>query len=237
MHDTTAPRHRTALRSHVGGATAIEYAMVAAIIGLGIVTALTGTKRNLNVTYDTLSYRVGEATKPGTEGRTVVKTVTNPAVSYSGTLANSQTVTYSDGSRDTILTAQNSGLWFQTYTTHYDAAGTETGADWIDSAGGANSSRTTLLGPTTAIYAQSGSGSCNCTYRSAWSYLPQADGSNMIVYNNDVIDRSQAAASLYQSQTVVYNASATTYDYVGDVSTSSTGVVTRGGQDITKYLR
>ena len=235
MHQTSAPR--ASLRKHVGGTVAIEYALIGAIIGIGIVGALVGSKRSLNVTYDTLSYQVGEATKPGSEGRTVVKTVTNPAVSYSGTLANSQTVFYSDGSRDTTLTAQAASLWFQTYTTHYDAASVETGADWIDSSGGVNSSRTTLLGPTTAIYAQSGSGSCNCTYRSAWSYLPQADGSNMIVYNNDVIDGSRAAASLYKSQTVVYNATATTYDYVGDVSTSPTGVVTRGGQDITTYLR
>ena len=43
------------------GATAIEYALIAAIVGIGIITALQSLKAQLNATFQTVSTNLSNA--------------------------------------------------------------------------------------------------------------------------------------------------------------------------------
>lgn len=218
------------------GNASIEYALLGAIVGLGIISSLNQLKRSLNVNYDKISYAIGQATQGDAPPKTVLKTV--PATSYTdgGRPVDQKWVYYTDGSMDLVRTpGAGAAPWFNTSVTYYDKNGVETGGLWVDTAGNVTNAKTTILGPTTAIYEQTGNGSCNCTYRSSWSFDPQPDGSNNVVYHNDLIDGSNAAAWMYGSQTVVYRSTPTSWDYIGDITTSRTGTVTANGQSIAKY--
>jgi pilus assembly protein Flp/PilA len=43
------------------GATAIEYGMIAVILGIGLVAAFTGLKNNLNASYNNVATTVGNS--------------------------------------------------------------------------------------------------------------------------------------------------------------------------------
>jgi pilus assembly protein Flp/PilA len=43
------------------GATAIEYGMIAAIIGIGLAASFTGLKNNLNARYNNVATTVGDS--------------------------------------------------------------------------------------------------------------------------------------------------------------------------------
>jgi Flp pilus assembly pilin Flp len=233
---TQAPRTRGQLGYDTRGNASIEYALLGAIVGLGIISGLTGMKRSLNVNFDKISYQIAQATANNDVAKTVTKTVAASSYTDGGRPVDQKWVYYSDGSYDLVRTSGGTSNWFQQSVDHYDQNGVNTGALWVDSAGNVTNAAYTWLNATTLISQQSGAGSCNCTYRSAWSFDPQPDGSNNVVYKNDLIDGSHAASWMYQSQTVVYNSKPNEWNYIGDVQTYPNGTTGTYGQSIAKYL-
>lgn len=213
------------------GNASIEYTIIGAVVGLGLISALNSLKRAQNVNFDKISYAISEATLKNQAPKDIVQEIPESPYMDGGRPVTQKWVVYADGSRDLV----RSGDWFTTSITNYNAQGVEVGATWIDINGYVTQVETTVLGPTTSIYKQSGNGSCNCTYRSSWSFDAQPNGSTNVVYRNDLIDGKNAAGWMYQQQTVVYNSSPGNWNYVGDIQTSRTGTVSRYGSDISRY--
>lgn len=213
------------------GNASIEYAIIGAVVGLGLISALNSLKRAQNVNFDKISYAISEATLKNQAPKDIVREVPDAPYMDGGRAVTQKWVYYADGSRDLV----RAGDWFTTSITNYNAQGVEVGATWIDINGYVTQVETTVLGPTTSIYKQSGNGSCNCTYRSSWSFDAQPNGSTNVIYKNDLIDGKNAAGWMYQQQTVVYNSSPGNWNYVGDVQTSRTGTISRYGSDISRY--
>ncbi len=230
MESITRRLRQFGLAEH--GNASIEYALLAAVVGLGLVSALSATKRAQNVNFDKISYAIAKSTQKNEGIKTIVREAPDIPYTDNGRKVDQKWVYYSDGSFDLI----RSGDWFTTSITNWDTNGVEIGGTWIDSNGYVTQVETTWLGPQTAIYKQSGNGSCNCTYRSSWKIEPQPDGSNNVIYNNDLVDGTNKSNWMYQQQTVVYNSKPNSWNYVGDVQTSTSGVVTYNGQNISKYL-
>lgn len=95
------------LRTDLGGATAIEYAIVAGLIGLGLIGSLVATRGSLSAVFGTTSSRVASAEgDSSSEAQSAVaaywskKTISTTSVDANGM----RTIHYTDGSQATIQT-------------------------------------------------------------------------------------------------------------------------------------
>ncbi len=213
------------------GAVAVEYALLGAFLGIGLLAALNGVRRNTGATYDTITYGLSQAAKGNAPAKVIARTVDGGTYTDSGRPVSRQYVYYTDGSYDLVTT----GNWFQKGISNFDANGVQTGGLFIDANGGLTQNVYTQLTPTSQMIQQTGNASCNCTYRTAWTYDPQPDGSNNVVYRNTLVDGTNAATWMYQSAVFVFNSSPSAYNYIGDVQTLRNGQVISNGSSIAKY--
>jgi Flp pilus assembly pilin Flp len=225
-------------RDHHGG-VAVEYALLGAFLGLGVLAALIQTARNLNVRYDTVSYAIGQATPAVTAARTVLRVEAGTPYTDGGRPVNQKIVYYSDGTHDLVRTPPDTNKWFTSGILSYDASGMLVKNVYTNASGDSYTQDISYLGPNTSMVSWTGTGSCNCIYRSAVSYDGQPDGSTNVIYKNNFVSVAASGGSvdpsMYSQQTVVYNSSASFWNYVGDVTTSMNGVTTNNGQNVTRY--
>jgi Flp pilus assembly pilin Flp len=221
------------------GAVAIEYAILGAIVGLGIVATLIQTARNLNVRYDSMSYSISQATASTAGPKTVLKVVQGTPYTDGGRPVNQKTIFYTDGTNDLVRTPPDDNKWFTSGVLSYDASGNLVKNVYTNAAGDAYTQDISYLSPNVSMVSWTGTGSCNCIYRSALSYDAQADGSTNVIYKNNFVSAAASGGpvdpSMYSQQTVVYNSSSSFWNYVGDITTSMSGVTTNNGQNVSRY--
>jgi Flp pilus assembly pilin Flp len=220
------------IRQATSGGVAIEYAIIGAVIGLGIVAALMSTRQSMRSRYDLITYGVAQASNSITTGKTVASTSDGGTYLDNGRPVSRTWIKYTDGTSDLVV----SGSWFQKGVSSFDANGYQTSGLWVDANGNRTEATYTYLTDTSQMIQQTGSGSCNCTYRSAWNYDPQPDGSRNVIYHNTLVDGTNSETWMYQSQTSVYNSTPNSWTYIGDVQTMRDGTVVTNGSSIAKYL-
>jgi pilus assembly protein Flp/PilA len=95
-----------ALRRSERGATAIEYAIIGALIGIGLVGSLIGTKTSLNAVFGVASSQMASGTKSGTSmvvppsanaGAWAARTLTSTTVTAQSATGKTIRYTFADG--------------------------------------------------------------------------------------------------------------------------------------------
>lgn len=228
------------LRRDAGGAVAIEYAILGVLLGLGLVAALSSVKRAENVRLDTISYSIGQAvTTPTNTAKTILRQVAGTPYTDGGRPVNQTYVYYTDGTYDLVRTPPSDNKWFTSGVLSYDTSSQLVKNVYTNAAGESYTQDISYLDPNTSMVTWTGTGSCNCVYRSAVSYENQPDGSTYVIYKNNLISPTAAGGpidpSMYSQQTVVYNSSATFWNYVGEITTSQAGVTASNGQNVSRY--
>ncbi len=95
-------RPRRCLARSQSGAAAVEYALLAAVVALGIVGSLIATKRNLNDLLSLINIRFAKVqTDMATGTRKVVSVTTGSTMLNNANLGTTTTV-YNDGSKDVV---------------------------------------------------------------------------------------------------------------------------------------
>lgn len=89
------------------GAIAIEYALIGAIVGLGIITSLVSTKRSLNTAYDKISFQMGNSVSSGPAAARVVASTATSSYSLNGIVLTQTYTTYTDGTKSMVQTNSN----------------------------------------------------------------------------------------------------------------------------------
>lgn len=217
------------------GSAAIEYAIIGAAVGLGIVAALFSTKRAQNLNLDKISYSMSQAMDKNQLPKTIGGEVQLAPYSDNGKVINQKRVNYTDGTFDLIRTPADPG-YYTISIQNFDKNGREVTSTFIDAAGKTTLSETTYLNDTTVVSKKTGDGSCNCSMRNTTTSLPQADGSTILVSYSDVIERANATPGTFQQYIGVYQTTANTFTYLGSVVTQTDGSVTRDG-DVAKYIQ
>ncbi len=125
------PRFRLGLR-RLGrrdhGNVAIEYALLAAIVGLGLISALKSTKQSLNSNYDKITYEIGKAVVDPVKGQKTVASTYTDGQTVNGVYNYRNWTLYSDGSKSMVQTNNNNAAaGWQTALFEYDGNGNTTG--------------------------------------------------------------------------------------------------------------
>jgi Flp pilus assembly pilin Flp len=112
------------LRAANGGAAAIEYALLGAVVALGIVAALLSTKTNLNDLLSLINIRFGKVHTEMANGTRKVVSVTNGTSMLNNATLGTVTTVYDDGSKDVVFNNSDyTKVNFQTRTYSYGADG------------------------------------------------------------------------------------------------------------------
>lgn len=111
------------------GAAAIEYALLGAVVGLGIVAGLVASKRSLSTNYDKITYQIGAAVPAVPVAPRVVASTHSTSQTLNGTLLSQSWTVYTDGTRSMVQTNNNPiGVGYGVVDYEYDAAGNTTSA-------------------------------------------------------------------------------------------------------------
>ncbi len=218
------------------GNASIEYALVAAAIGLGIVSALVASKRAQNLNLDKISYSISNAMEKNKAPKTVLREEYPDPYTANGTKINQKVIYYTDGTHDLFRTPEGTNQDYAYTIGTYDQYGRQMGTMTVFKDGRLSIGETTWLGPDTFVSKETGEGSCNCSVRSQTKVFKQADGSDIVVSYNDVVESSNIRAGMYQQYIGVYHSSPGVWEDVGFVITSPDGTVNRVGQDVSQYL-
>lgn len=218
------------------GSASIEYALIGAAIGLGIIGALISTKRAQNLNLDKISYSMSQAMDKNQLPKTVGSEVQLAPYLDNGKSINQKRVNYTDGSFDLIRTPAEPG-YYTISIQNFDKNSREVSGTFIDGAGKTTLSETTYLSDSTRVVKSTGDGSCNCSTRNTTNSYAQPDGSTILVSYSDVIERANATPGTFQQYIGVYSSSPGRFDYLGAVVTNENGTVTRSGQDVSKYIQ
>ena len=106
------------------GAAAIEYALLGAVVGLGIVAGLVASKRSLNTNYDKITYQLGAAVPAVAAPPRVVASTSTYAYSLNGTVLTQKSTFYTDGTRSMVQTNSNpAAVGYGDVDYEFDAAG------------------------------------------------------------------------------------------------------------------
>ena len=146
------------------GSAAIEYAIIGAAVGLGIVAALFSTKRAQNLNLDKISYSMSQAMDKIQLPKTVGSEVQLASYTDNGKVINQKRVNYTDGTFDLIRTPADPGC-FTISIQNFDKNNREVTSTFIDGAGKTTLAETTYLNDTTVVSKKTGDGSCNCSIR------------------------------------------------------------------------
>lgn len=116
------------LRRAERGNASIEYALLGAIIGLGLISGLKTLKQSLNSDFDKISYAIGQAVQAPAAAPKVVASTSTDGLTVNGTYITRAWTTYTDGTTSMIQTNSNNAAtgWGVAYF-QYDAAGNTTG--------------------------------------------------------------------------------------------------------------
>lgn len=119
-----AGHRRSRLSPAEHGAVAIEYALLGAIVALGIVTALQWTRQSLNSDYDKISYAVGKAVPDVSKAPRVVASTYNETVNLNGIRLDRVYSVYTDGTKSMVQTnSNNTAIGWGVAKFEYDTAG------------------------------------------------------------------------------------------------------------------
>jgi Flp pilus assembly pilin Flp len=109
------------------GGVSIEYALLGAIIALGIVYALQSTRQSLNSNLDKVSYAISKATPTVDKPARVVASTRSDSVGLNGTQLYRTYTTYTDGTQSMVQTNSNNAVMGWSVANYeFDAAGNAT---------------------------------------------------------------------------------------------------------------
>ncbi len=112
------------LRSRSEGAVAVEYALLGAFLGLGIIAALMSTKSSLNSNFDNITYRIGQATPKANTAPRVVSSTSTANQTVNGVVTYQTYTYYTDGSKSLYQTnSNNAANGWKTAQFDWDTAG------------------------------------------------------------------------------------------------------------------
>jgi Flp pilus assembly pilin Flp len=231
------------VRRAESGSVSIEYALLGAVVALGIVAALINTKGSLNTEVKQISKSIYTSQLPSPSWTTSTLTGSQPG-SLLGYAATTKTYTNNDGTTRTVTTindpAQAAAAVYSSVDITYDAAGKMTYRSYAINKGDYGTpgmiadTNFNYTGPNTYTYTE------NSYSPDTWAWLSHNDSivngnlSSQMVYNKDGgVYQSNFAPDSYGvnrlNNVVVYNAAGGvanttyyTYDSAGNVTSTVT---------------
>lgn len=120
-------RRGSRLRAARAGGVSIEYALLGAIVALGIIVALQSSRQSLNSNFDKVSYAISKATPAVEKPARVVASTRTESVGLNGTQLYRAYTTYTDGTQSMVQTnGNNAAMGWSVADYEYDTAGNAT---------------------------------------------------------------------------------------------------------------
>lgn len=218
-----------------GGAASIEYALLAAIVGLGLISALNNLKYGLNTNYDRISLAI-QRVNNDTSG-TRKETSRDGQFSYTsnGTRIDQVYIHYDDGSTVLLRTSPDPNSWFKSIYYDFGKDNVNHGA-YVTRNDGSTYSET-------YDYVRDGVVNVNYTEgTSQHSYLQQQIDLGGGYYGyRQTMNSSNIAGDWVSGYAVNYYGNDSSGQYVensiGSTYTYANGAVYNYGSDISKYKR
>lgn len=224
---------RAALRSDAGNAS-IEYALLGAIVGLGLVSALTSVKRSASFNYEKIAFAIGQVNEANNNKKTIVSTRPDATYVELGNITLQEWVYYDDGSSDLVRTSGDVPPRFKERRISLGADGRTTTDRWTGNDGSYSESKFSYVNGNTFI--TDTTGGCQCTYRQVNRYYDLGNGTGLSVYTNDFVSMTNGSATAPFKQTVTaYKAGPGTFDFYGSYQLNQNGTTAYNGSDISAY--
>lgn len=225
---------RRALRSH-SGAVAAEYALIGAVLGLGLLSALRTVKSNLNTNYDRISLQLQRVANDTSGTRKEVSRDGQYSYTSNGLVINQVWIRYDDGSSALLRTSPDPNSWFKSIYYDFGKDGINHSATVIRANGGTY----------TEGYEYIRDNVINVSYTegmSSHSYIQeQINLGNGYYGYRQTMNSSNIAGDWASGYVVNYYGPDANGNYVenniGSRYTLPNGQVTNYGADISQYIR
>lgn len=217
-----------AIRRSDRGAAAIEYALLACFIGLGIVAGLKMTKSSLNQDLNLVTASVGKVSASIVSPKKTVSQVVQPPF-YLGTVPYFYEVTtYDDGSKTYLRRALNNPAdGYQ--VTEIDPTGFSPLTTTVTGDGRVIDERSTYVSPGVTFVEVSESGK-------SYSMLQTVNYLGNVTTVNRVVTDPGTMPGVFQQYQAVYVSEGNVQNTVGTRTVAQNGTVTTTGQSIASYF-
>ncbi len=227
-------QRRHSVLNRDNGNASIEYALLAAVVGLGILSALKGVKSSANFNYEKIAFAIGQVNSNNETKKNV--TWTRPDVTYVelGNITLQEWVYYDDGTADLVRTSGDNPPRFKErrISVGVDGLATKDRSTALDG----SYSEVTFAYVNGSTFVTDRIGGCQCTYRQVNRYYDLGDGTGLSVYVNDFVSNSNgSAAAPFRQAVTAYRAGPGTFDFYGNYTLGADGKVYSSGSDISAY--